>query len=189
MRCVIAVLLNKVAAQVSRKVVAGSKANAPGPASPPFAVRCRPKLWPVLKALFDRRLDAAFACQQFLALFGKPPERMARLSNAVHTAVFAPTGVGKGFAIPHGKSDAVGDIVLAFATTAEPVDYTSMDNEPVNLVLLLVSRDSDVGSRLKLLSRASKVMNSDSARKALSEAKTPDEILSIFKAEEERIGD
>ena len=99
------------------------------------------------------------------------------------------TGVGKGFAIPHGKSDAVGDIVLAFATTAEPVDYTSMDNEPVNLVLLLVSRDSDVGSRLKLLSRASKVMNSDSARKALSEAKTPDEILSIFKAEEERIGD
>jgi len=99
------------------------------------------------------------------------------------------TGVGKGFAIPHGKTDAVNDIVLAFATTAEPVDYAAMDNEPVNLVLLLVSRDSDVGSRLKLLSRASKVMNSDSARKSLIDAKTPAEILSIFMAEEERIGD
>ncbi len=99
------------------------------------------------------------------------------------------TGVGKGFAIPHGKTDAVSDIVLAFGITAEPVDYASMDNEPVRLVLLLVSRDSDVGMRLKLLSRASKVMNSDAARKALLEAKTPEEVLAIFNTEEERIGD
>lgn len=99
------------------------------------------------------------------------------------------TGVGKGFAIPHGKTDAVSDIVLAFGITAEPVDYASMDNEPVRLVLLLVSRDSDVGLRLKLLSRASKVMNSDAARKALLEAKTPEEVLAIFNTEEERIGD
>lgn len=99
------------------------------------------------------------------------------------------TGVGKGFAIPHGKTDAVNDIVLAFATTAEPVDYAAMDNEPVRLVLLLVSRDSDVGSRLRLLSRASKVMNSDAARKSLIEAKTADEILAIFQVAEERIGD
>ncbi len=99
------------------------------------------------------------------------------------------TGVGKGFAIPHGKTDAVTDIVLAFATTAEPIDYAAMDNEPVRLVLMLISRDSDVGSRLKLLSRASKVMNSDVARKSLMDAKTPDEVLSIFQAEEERIGD
>ena len=99
------------------------------------------------------------------------------------------TGVGKGFAIPHGKTDAVSDIVLAFGVTAEPVDYASMDNEPVRLVLLLVSRDNDVGLRLKLLSRASKVMNSDTARKALLEAKTPEEVLAIFNTEEERIGD
>ncbi len=99
------------------------------------------------------------------------------------------TGVGKGFAIPHGKTDAVGEIILAFGVTAEPVDYASMDNEPVRLVLLLVSRDSDVGVRLKLLSRASKVMNSDSARKALLEAKSPEEVMEIFRAEEERIGD
>src|SRR5258706_13269059 len=54
------------------------------------------------------------------------------------------TGVGKGFAIPHGKTDAVSDIILAFAVTKKPVDYAAMDNEPVRLVLLLISRDSDV---------------------------------------------
>lgn len=99
------------------------------------------------------------------------------------------TGVGKGFAIPHGKTDAVGDIVLAFAVTKDPVDYASMDNEPVRLVLLLLSRDSDVGNRLKLLSRASKVMNSDAARSALLAAKSPEEVMDIFTAEEERIGE
>ena len=99
------------------------------------------------------------------------------------------TGVGKGFAIPHGKTDAVSDIILAFATTKKPVDYSAMDNEPVRLVLLLISRDSDVGTRLKLLSRASKVMNSDAARASLLAAKTPQEVMDIFTAEELRIGE
>lgn len=99
------------------------------------------------------------------------------------------TGVGKGFAIPHGKTDAVGDIVIAFATMADPIDYDAMDNEPVRLVLLLISRDSDVGTRLKLLSRASKVMNSDAARERLAQAKSAEEVMDIFAAEEERIGE
>ncbi len=99
------------------------------------------------------------------------------------------TGVGKSFAIPHGKTDAVDDIVLAFATTAKPVEYGSMDNEPVRLVLLLVSKESLVSQRLRLLSRASKVMNSDSARAALLNAKSPEEIISIFNQEEARIGE
>ena len=112
----------------------------------------------------------------------------------VQTAIFErvkimSTGVGKGFAIPHGKTDAVDDIVLSFAVTAQPIDYASMDNEPVRLVLLLVSRDNLVGQRLKLLSRASKVMNNDEARESLLHAKSVQEILDIFRQEEERMGD
>jgi fructose PTS system EIIBC or EIIC component len=132
-------------------------------------------------------------------LISKMVEIAARNPNVLDAAAVAAavtererimsTGVGKGFAIPHGKTDAVSDIVLAFGVTAEPVDYASMDNEPVRLVLLLVSRESDVGIRLKLLSRASKVMNSESARKALTEAKSTEEVLAIFRAEEEKIGD
>lgn len=57
---------------------------------------------PAIKALFDRRLDAETACKRFLAMFHKPEQVLVRLPNAVHTAVFAPTGVGKGvsFVIP-----------------------------------------------------------------------------------------
>lgn len=49
------------------------------------------------KALFDSRLSAKDACQKFLLAFQrKPPKHLVRLTKAVHTAVFAPTGVGKG---------------------------------------------------------------------------------------------
>jgi fructose-specific phosphotransferase system IIA component len=94
------------------------------------------------------------------------------------------TGVGNGFAIPHGKTDAVSDIVAAFAVTAEPIDYQSLDEQPVRLVFLLVGKDSMVGPHIKLLSRISRLMNKEEFRKKLLAAASPKEVLEIFRAEE-----
>ena len=94
------------------------------------------------------------------------------------------TGVGNGFAIPHGKTDAVSDIVAAFAVTAEPIDYQSLDEKPVRLVFLLVGKDNMVGPHIKLLSRISRLMNKEEFRKRLTDLKTPREILETFKKEE-----
>lgn len=94
------------------------------------------------------------------------------------------TGVGNGFAIPHGKSDAVLDIVAAFAITEEPIDYESLDEQPVHLIFLLIGKDSMVGPHIKLLSRISRLMNKEDFRKKLLDAKTPKEVIDIFKTEE-----
>lgn len=94
------------------------------------------------------------------------------------------TGVGNGFAIPHGKTDAVSDIVAAFAVTAEPIDYQSLDEQPVRLVFLLVGKDSMVGPHIKLLSRISRLMNKEEFRKKLLSAASSKEVLEIFRAEE-----
>lgn len=94
------------------------------------------------------------------------------------------TGVGSGFAIPHGKTDAVQDIVAAFAITEQPIDYQSLDDQPVRIVFLLVGKDNSVGPHIKLLSRISRLMNKEDFRKKLLEAKSPSEILQIFKQEE-----
>lgn len=94
------------------------------------------------------------------------------------------TGVGSGFAIPHGKTDAVSDIVAAFAVTAQPIDYLSLDDQPVRLVFLLVGRENMVGPHIKLLSRISRLMNKEDFRKRLLEAESPKEILDIFRQEE-----
>lgn len=94
------------------------------------------------------------------------------------------TGVGAGFAIPHAKSDAVSDIVAAFAVTAQPIDYQSLDDQPVRIVFLLVGRENMVGPHIKLLSRISRLMNNEDFRKRLLEAATPKDILEIFRQEE-----
>ncbi len=94
------------------------------------------------------------------------------------------TGVGNGFAIPHGKTDAVTDIVAAFAVTAHPIDYQSLDEKPVQLVFLLVGKDNLVGPHIKLLSRISRLMNREDFRKRLLAPRSPKEILEMFRHEE-----
>jgi len=94
------------------------------------------------------------------------------------------TGVGNGFAIPHGKTDAVSDIVAAFAVTAEPIDYQSLDEKPVRLVFLLVGKDNMVGPHIKLLSRISRLMNKEEFRKRLMNLKSPKDVIETFRQEE-----
>ena len=94
------------------------------------------------------------------------------------------TGVGNGFAIPHGKTDAVTDIVAAFAVTGKDIDYDSLDEKPVRLVFLLVGKDNLVGPHIKLLSRISRLMNKEEFRKRLLTVTSPKEILEMFRQEE-----
>ena len=96
------------------------------------------------------------------------------------------TGVGKGFAIPHGKTSAINEIIAAFGKTNSPIEYQSLDNKPVNLVFLLVGKDNLVSTHIKLLSRISRMMNKDDFRERLLKAKSSDEIFELFRNEEEK---
>jgi fructose-specific phosphotransferase system IIA component len=96
------------------------------------------------------------------------------------------TGVGHGFAIPHGKTDALTDIIAAFAVTAAPIDFHALDQQPVQLIFMLVGRETHVGTHLKLLSRVSRLMNNETFRQQLLDAKSPAEVLELFNQEENR---
>jgi fructose PTS system EIIBC or EIIC component len=107
----------------------------------------------------------------------------------VRTAIFErekimSTGVGNGFAIPHGKTDAVTDIVAAFAVTERDIDYDSLDEKPVRLVFLLVGKDNLVGPHIKLLSRISRLMNKEEFRNQLLATHSAKDILDLFHREE-----
>ncbi len=99
------------------------------------------------------------------------------------------TGVGKGFAIPHGKTNAVKDILAAFGKSEEPIDYDALDGKPVNLIFLLVGKDNLVSSHIKLLSRISRLMNKDDFRQRLMEAKSAKDIQKVFEEEEKEYSD
>lgn len=118
----------------------------------------------------------------------KDDERVMNIEK-VRTAVLErekimSTGVGKGFAIPHGKTDAVKEIVAAFGKCKAPIDFAALDEQPVNLVFLLVGKDNLVGPHIKLLSRISRMMNKDEFRESLMNASTSEEIYELFQEEE-----
>lgn len=96
------------------------------------------------------------------------------------------TGVGKNLAIPHGKAKSIDKNYACFALLKEPIDYNSIDNEPVNMVFLLAGPQSGNSSHIKLLSRISRLMNSTSFRETLANCNTPREIYETFHVEEER---
>jgi len=99
------------------------------------------------------------------------------------------TGVGKGFAIPHGKTNSVTDIVAAFGKSEKPIEFDSLDGEPVHIVFLLVGKETLIAKHIKLLSRISRMMNIEEFRKRLIEADSKESILKIFTEEEASYSD
>ncbi len=113
---------------------------------------------------------------------------LEEIRNAIHSREkIMSTGVGKGFAIPHGKTNATTEILGAFGIAKTPIDYQSLDGNPVQLIFLLVGKENEVSTHIKLLSCISRMMNEDSFREKLLAAQTTDEILTIFKEEEEKL--
>jgi fructose-specific phosphotransferase system IIA component len=115
---------------------------------------------------------------------------VAKVTNTIYEREkLVSTGVGKGFAIPHGKTDSISDVVAAFAITKEPIDFDSIDGEPVRYIFLLIGKENLLNTHIKLLSRISRLMNKDEFRERLLDAANPEEVLAIFKEEEKNYFD
>ena len=82
------------------------------------------------------------------------------------------TGMGEGFAIPHGKSDAVTQASVAFGRSGGGYEWDSLDGKPVtDIFLLAVPVESNAQHLMMLSSLARKLMHRD-AREALQAATT-----------------
>ena len=68
------------------------------------------------------------------------------------------TGVGRGIAIPHGRMPGMPNIVSVFARLDEPIDFEALDNEPVDLIFLLLAPEHAGADHLKALARISRLL-------------------------------
>ncbi|OYX24792.1 MAG: PTS lactose transporter subunit IIC [Rhodobacterales bacterium 32-66-7] len=69
-----------------------------------------------------------------------------------------PTGVGHGVALPHARLEDLKSIVGVFLRLEKPLDYDSVDRQPVDLVFgLFAPKDSGV-DHLKALALVSRTM-------------------------------
>ncbi len=72
------------------------------------------------------------------------------------------TGLGEGIAIPHGKFTALDRVHGVFARLATPVKFESVDDNPVDIVFLLLAPESAGADHLKALARISRLLRDPS---------------------------
>ena len=81
------------------------------------------------------------------------------------------TALGRGIAVPHVHVRGLERIVCYFARLAKPVDFDAPDNQPVDLMFLLLSPEHASGDHLKALARISRLVRDISAIEQLRSAK------------------
>lgn len=80
-------------------------------------------------------------------------------ADAVYAAFLAreeidKTGMVDGFAVPHCKTDAVKSAAVIIFKNAQPVEWPSLDDKPVDIAMALLIPDSEAGTtHLRLLSK------------------------------------
>ena len=67
------------------------------------------------------------------------------------------TGVGNGIAIPHAKLAGLKHLVGLFARLNTAIDFDSIDEQPVDLIFLLLAPTSAGADHLKALARVSRL--------------------------------
>lgn len=94
------------------------------------------------------------------------------------------TGIGKNIGLPHAKTSAVTEPVMALVTLSNEVDFDSIDSQPVKIVFLLATPETMLAEHLKLLGRITRLAGRDDVRRRLVEAVSPAQVLALFREEE-----
>ncbi len=92
------------------------------------------------------------------------------------------TGLGNGIAIPHGKIAGLPRLGAIFARLEEPIDFESVDDQPVDLVMVLLAPLGAGAEHLKALSLVARLLRTESIVADLRRADDPSRIYAILTA-------
>lgn len=90
------------------------------------------------------------------------------------------TGIGEGLAIPHGKSPASKNLVVAMGLPAEPIDFGAIDNKPVRLIVLLASPPEKTSDHIQALGKISRLMADPKFRLKAYTAPSAEALYELF---------
>lgn len=115
-------------------------------------------------------------------------ERAAALTGADADAIrealmerekLGSTGVGRGVAIPHGKIEGLGAMTGLLARLDQPIDFEAVDEQPVDIIFVLLAPADASAAHLKALAKVSRLLRDERVREALRGAETPEALFAI----------
>jgi PTS system nitrogen regulatory IIA component len=97
------------------------------------------------------------------------------------------TAIGSHIAFPHTRINAIKHIVICVAISKDGVDFDSLDQEPVNIIALLLSSQKEAGLHLKMLAFLARMLRDKYLVQRLKSAKTEEEVLALLEKQQEAV--
>lgn len=98
------------------------------------------------------------------------------------------TGIGKGVAIPHTKTNKVDKIAAAVGRSAAGVDFAALDGAPVFAIFLIVSPEDDTKAHLNAMDLVFRTLQSEQFRSFFRQSDSAEKIYDLLReADEEKL--
>ena len=120
------------------------------------------------------------AMLEMLVKTGKVKNKAAALASILDREKKMSTGIQVGIAIPHGKTDAVDELLACVAVKKEGVDFESMDGKPSRIFIMTLSPLNKIGPHVQFLAEISKLLRHEDAREKILSAGSANEILDLI---------
>lgn len=122
----------------------------------------------VLQMLAERAAKAA----------GQPAEVIFEAVNDRES--MGSTGLGNGIAIPHGKLAGLDGVTAVFARLSHPIDFDAVDDQPVDLLMLLLAPVGAGADHLKALARVARLLRTEETVEELRQSEDAQQIYRIL---------
>ncbi len=92
------------------------------------------------------------------------------------------TGIGDGVAIPHGKINALEQIILIVGRSIQGVDFDAIDGKQCHIFFLVIAPEDVAGLHLRILAHVSKLLKDPSFRKQFMDARGKEGLWDLLKS-------
>ena len=94
------------------------------------------------------------------------------------------TGIGKGVAIPHGRTTAASDVLIAFGKSEKGIEFGAIDHKPAHLFFMVIAPPNDEGNvYLPILGSLVTILNDKGNRDKLQKVDSFSKFISIITGE------
>jgi PTS system nitrogen regulatory IIA component len=95
------------------------------------------------------------------------------------------TGIGEGFAIPHGKMKHLDRMVISFGRSRQGIPFDSMDGKEAYYFFVLMAPEDSAGLHLKALAKISRFLKNSAFKESLSRAADREELQKIIQEQDD----
>lgn len=107
-------------------------------------------------------------------------DRKTVLQTLIERERLGSTGIGHGVALPHGRINGLDDVIGAVVILENPLEYDSVDNQPIKLAFgLLVPAEANE-QHLKILAYLARLFSDETLRSRIFNVRSNEEAYSLL---------